>query len=310
TLAAAWRPRRTRRHRTCRPCRTRADGGQGTCRVLPRGDSDATVEDLALDLLDRLRDGDAAGARLGAVVGRAAAPHAVEVVHHRQALGGALVARVEDEAVRVDDGGGPDVAPVRPEHGAGRGAGGAQDALRRGVEELAVLGALEPFGGGRRLLVDEVRQHRLVGVEERLHVDDQVLEDREAGERLYGDPRAQVLHQHLAGQAVAAVDQHRVRAADAVGARAPERQAAGTLPLDVVEDVEDPLVRVDVQLVLLPAGLLVDLGVEALDPDGDLHDAPWGVPCPCRGPLARGVAATVTVLVDAGHRLVAAEGHG
>src|SRR5690606_19277829 len=128
TLAAAWRPRRTRRHRTCRPCRTRADGGQGSCRGLPRGDSDATVEDLALDLRDRLRDGDAAGARLGAVVGRAAAPHAVEVVHHRQALGGALVARVEDEAVRVDDGGGPDVAPVRPEHGAGRGAGGAQDA--------------------------------------------------------------------------------------------------------------------------------------------------------------------------------------
>src|SRR5690606_29875282 len=194
--------------------------------------------------------------------GRAAAPHAVEVVHHRQALGGALVARVEDEAVRVDDGGGPDVAPVRPEHGAGRGAGGAQDALRRGVEELAVLGALEPFGGGRRLLVDEVRQHRLVGVEERLHVDDQVLEDREAGERLYGDPRAQVLHQHLAGQAVAAVDQHRVRAADAVGARAPERPAAGTIPLDVVEDVEDPLVRDDAQLVLLPAALLCHLASE------------------------------------------------
>src|SRR5690606_29929615 len=94
TLAAAWRPRRTRRHRTCRPSRTRAVGRQGPCRVRARGGSDAAVEDLALDLLDRLRDGDAAGARLGAVVGRAAAPHAVEVVHHRQALGGALVARV------------------------------------------------------------------------------------------------------------------------------------------------------------------------------------------------------------------------
>src|SRR5690606_2150661 len=120
-----------------------------------RGCSGPAVEELPLDLLDGLGHRDAARASLGAVVGRAAAPQAVHAVEDRQAVAGGLVARVEDEAVRVHDRGGTDVAAVRPEHGAGRRASGAEDALRGLVEALPLLGALEPLRGGRRLVVDE-----------------------------------------------------------------------------------------------------------------------------------------------------------
>src|SRR5690606_7615201 len=105
-------------------------------RVLPtrstkRLGSGPTAEDRALDLSYRLGDGDAAWARLRAVVGGAAAPHAVHVVHDVEPRGGPVVTRVEDEPVRVDDRGRPHVAAVGPEHGAGGGAGRAQDALGR-----------------------------------------------------------------------------------------------------------------------------------------------------------------------------------
>ena len=52
--------------------------------------SDAPGDQGALDLLDRLRDLDPAGAGLGAVEGGAAAPDALAVVEDVQALGGAL----------------------------------------------------------------------------------------------------------------------------------------------------------------------------------------------------------------------------
>src|SRR5690606_38950077 len=98
--------------------------------------------ELALDLFDRLRHGDPARAGLRAVVGGAAPPQAVEAVEDLEPVAGGLVARVEDEPVRVDDRRRTDVAAVRPEHRARRCAGRAQDALRRLIEDLAVLRAL------------------------------------------------------------------------------------------------------------------------------------------------------------------------
>jgi hypothetical protein len=59
-----------------------------------------------------------------------------------------------------------------------------------------------------------------------------------------------------------------------VGAAAPEREAASLLPLDLVEDVEDALRRVDVERVFLPVRSLVCLRIEALDAHCDVHDAP------------------------------------
>ena len=82
---------------------------------------------------------------------------------------------------------------------------------------------------------DQERHHRAVGREERLHVDDEVLEHRQALDRLDGDRLAgvDVLEQRLAGQPVLAVDPHRVRAADAVRAGAAEGQRAVEVPLDL-----------------------------------------------------------------------------
>src|SRR5512143_1408381 len=68
--------------------------------------SDPAEDQSALDLLDRLGDLDAARAGLGAVEGRAAAPHAFLLVEDLQALVSPVVAGVEDEPMRVDDGSG------------------------------------------------------------------------------------------------------------------------------------------------------------------------------------------------------------
>src|SRR6186997_2055935 len=113
---------------------------------MPR--SEGARDHRALDLLDRLGHLDATRARLGAVEGGAAAPHALLVVEDLEALGATLVAAVEDEPVRVDDRSRAEVLPVGPEHRAGRGAGGAEDALGGVVEPLALLGTLQPLLGG------------------------------------------------------------------------------------------------------------------------------------------------------------------
>src|SRR5690606_34339249 len=113
-VGAGWRrrtrrpPTRGRRPRlpTVRGRRPRWPTAVGRRRPAPPGvGSVATPKQLALDFLDRLRDRDATRARLGAVVRRAAAPQAVHAVQYLQTSVGALVARVEDEAVRVHDGG-------------------------------------------------------------------------------------------------------------------------------------------------------------------------------------------------------------
>src|SRR5690606_34664506 len=69
-----------------------------------------------------------------------------------------------------------------------------------------------------------------------------------------------------AGQGVAAVDVHRARAADALAARAPERQGGVDLVLDVDQGVQKhrPVV-VGRDLVDVPARVGVDLGVVAID---------------------------------------------
>ena len=100
-----------------------------------------------------------------------------------QALLGALVAAVEDEPVRVHDRGRPHVLLIPPEDRAGSRAAGAEDALRRVVEAGSLLGGLQALLARLVPVGDQERQHRTVGVEERIHVDDEVLDDRQAEER-------------------------------------------------------------------------------------------------------------------------------
>ena len=107
------------------------------------------------------------------------------------------------------------------------------------------FGRLHVLPGRLVAVGDQERLDRAVGVEERLHVDDQVLEQRQALDRLDGHLVAlvadQVLDQHLAAQPVSAVDPHRVGPADAVRAGPAEGQRAVDVPLDVVQHVEQPV---------------------------------------------------------------------
>src|SRR5699024_2862258 len=144
-----------RRSRPGRPLR----GGR------PGATSDAAADDGLLHLGDRLGHLDAAGARLGAVEDGAAAPHALLGVQDLQALLTGVIAGVEDEPVRVDDGGWTEVLAVGPEHRARGRACGAQDALGGVVEALALLGGLQPLPAGLLATGHQERHDLLVGVE-------------------------------------------------------------------------------------------------------------------------------------------------
>jgi len=62
----------------------------------------------------------------------------------------------------------------------------------------------------RWVVRDEVRLDRFVAGKELVHIDDQVLDHRISNQWLNGDAFAQLLHERFAGEAVAAVDSHRV----------------------------------------------------------------------------------------------------
>ncbi len=131
-----------------------------------------------------------------------------------------------------------------------------------------LLGRLKPLGGRRRIVVDQVGHDRLVMIEERLHVNDQVLDHRQAEDRLDGhDVGSQRTDQGLAGQEVRTVDSHGVGAADPVRARPTQAQRIVLVVLDPQEHVEDAVHRIGGQLELLPARRVVALGIIPLDPD-------------------------------------------
>jgi hypothetical protein len=74
------------------------------------------------------------------------------------------------------------------------------------------------------LVGDQPRLHREVTLEERFHVDDEVLDNRKAAHRLDRDRLPEVFHQNLARETVHAVDEHRVGTADPVSAGTPQRE--------------------------------------------------------------------------------------
>ena len=191
-----------------------------------------------------------------------------------------LVAAVEDEPVGVDDRGRTEVRALAPVHRAARGAARAQDALGGVVVAGAVGLALDPLAGRRVAGGDQVRLDRAVGVEERLHVDHEVLLDGQAADRLDRDGELlagllgqHVAHQHLARQPVDAVDAHGIGAAHAVRARPPERQRAVEIPLDVVQQVEQPVTGKARHPEALPARAVGILRVEPGDLQRHHHRA-------------------------------------
>ena len=170
-------------------------------------------------------------ADVDAVHDRVAAEQAVRILEVVEALAGVLVAAVGDEAIGLQQAGRADeLVGVPPEARAGGRAARAQDALVQAVQLVALLGRLQALLLGRQLVVDEVRLDRVVLLEELRHVDDQVAHDRQPGQRLQHDRVLQRAHVGQARQAVLAVDVHRVGAADAFAARAPEAQASDRPP--------------------------------------------------------------------------------
>ena len=120
-------------------------------------------------------------------------------------------------------------------------------------------------------LGDEEGLHGPVGGEEGLHVDDEILLQRQALDCLHGDvTRAEILDERLAREPIAAVDAHGIGAADAMPAGTSERQCAVLLALDLHERVEHAVGGVRRDDELLPVRLLVDLGDEAPDLEGDV----------------------------------------
>ena len=120
----------------------------------------------------------------------------------------------EDEAVSINNRRRADILAAGPERRARRGATGAQDTLGGIVEALARLDALQAFLLGGRFVVDEIGHHRLIMLEERLHINNQVFDHGQPKHRLHQDfVRAEVVHQHLARQAVVPVDAHSIGAA-------------------------------------------------------------------------------------------------
>src|SRR3984885_13888237 len=245
----------------------------------------------ALDLLDRLGHLDAPRAGVGAVERGAAAPYAVDLVEDVEPLGRGLVTAVEDEAVCVDDGRRTEVATLIPEHRAAGGARSAQDALGGVVVAGAVGLALNAFPGRGIATGDQVWLDRAIGVEERLHVDDQVLLHRQSADRLDRDGQPfcgfvrrglagqQIAHQHLAGQSVDAVDPHRVGATHAVRAGPPEGQRAVQIALDVDQQIEHTVGRQARYPEALPAAgirvLVRVFRIEPSDSQGNHHRAHW-----------------------------------
>ena len=234
---------------------------------------DGAREDCLLDLGDSLGHLDATWACFGAVEGGAAAPHAFLVVQDLQAHVAGIIAGVENEAVCVHDRSRAEVLAIGPEDRAGAGARGAQDALGGVVEALAVLSGLVAFLGWLVALGDQEWHDLAVGLEERFHVDDEVLFKGQAldgfnGDRLGG---VQVLEQGLAGQAVAAVDAHGIGAADAMGAGAAEGQRAVLFPLDLVQGVEHAVGAVHGQLEVFPISVRGSLRQVAANAQGDVE---------------------------------------
>ena len=113
-------------------------------------------------------------------------------------------------------------------------------------------------------------------LKERLHVHNQIFDDAQAVQRLDGDGRAGVANEQLAGQLVAAVDAHGIRAAHAVRARAAQIEGSILEPLDLFQYIEHAVGRFRLYFVVAPPRLAVAFGVEAFNFDLYFH---FGLGC-------------------------------
>ena len=109
-------------------------------------------------------------------------------------------------------------------------------------------------------------------LEERLHIDDQVFDHLHPQQGLHGDLGSmQITHQRLAGQVVAPVDAHGIRAAYAVGAGAAEGERPIVITLNVFKQVQHAVIRLTIQFVAFKVRFLILFRVEAENFKGHFH---------------------------------------
>ena len=172
---------------------------------------DRTQNHHFLDLANRLGRVQPFGANVDAVHDGVAAEQAVGVFQVVQALGGGFVAAVGDKAVGLQQASRADkLVRVPPKARAAGRAAGAQDALVQAIELFALFGALQALFLRRHVVVDQVGLDRVVLLEELRHVHDHVADHRQAGQGLEHDGTGQGAHIGQTGQAVFAIDVHRV----------------------------------------------------------------------------------------------------
>jgi tetratricopeptide (TPR) repeat protein len=193
----------------------RALAGVARCRY-SLFDHGTAIEDCTLHLLDQIGDRDSPRAAFRAIEHRAAAKDSQTVTENCQAQRCATVTTIEEEAVYIHNGSRPDPCGIAPGHGARRGAGSTQNALRTLIVTSALLRRLETLGEWWGLIVDEVRFDLLILGEKRIQVNHQVFDHPERQQRHNGDLVRQTPHQELTGQAIQPIDAHRIRAADAM----------------------------------------------------------------------------------------------
>src|SRR5665648_1033652 len=206
--------------------------------------------------------------RLYAVGDRVAAVGAALVVPAGHTDLPRLVARVDLEAVGLEQRRGAQVVVLGPHRRAAAVAGAAEDAVDGHVELLALLRRLQDLPLRRLGVADQPRLHVLVLGEEIAHVADQVLDQRQVRHGLHGDHvGVHVAQVGLAGEPVLAVDVHRARAADGRATTVAKGQRAVLMLLDGEEPLEDREAAVvgDDEVVVARRALRVAGGVVALD---------------------------------------------
>ncbi len=198
---------------------------------------------------------------------------AIGILQVVEPLSRSLVAAVGDEPIGLQEAGRThELVRIPPERRAGGRAARAQDALVQAVELLALLGGLQPLLFRRRVFVDQIGLHRVVLLEELSHVDDQVADHRQPGQRPQFDGLLQVAQLGDAGEPILAVDVHGVRAAHAFPARTPQAQAV-VLLLDTHQRIEQHAVmRIERDLVVPHRGSFVLVRVVAENPEA--HASP------------------------------------
>jgi len=143
-----------------------------------------STTDCQLDFADCLGDLNFTRAGGGAVVNRTAAPDTIRFCQRIQTIFGSFIAGIEDEAVCLHNRCRSNIFAIRPEGRAGCGAARAQDTLGRIVEgftvflRLIALADQSLFIGLDLRIVDEIRHHRTIVLEEGFHIDHQILEHR------------------------------------------------------------------------------------------------------------------------------------